>query len=95
MFVDVRPYVTCRCNPRPEVPKRERSRLDIATANLVPRAGCGYRRTSLRPNRIHRRKGRAVAVTACVDQNAAAPIDLAERLCQTPRVSITSMLADL
>src|SRR4051794_16781688 len=94
MFLDTRPQVTRCCNPGSQVPKRERSRLNTAAANLVPRTRRGYRRTSPRPNRIHCRKRRAVAITACVDQNATSPIHFAELLRQQRRMPTNQYAAD-
>src|SRR5690349_14018214 len=78
----VRPEIARCLDALRHVPQREALRRHLPTFDLFPRAGSGHGSARFRTDRVWRRKRRAVAVSAGVDENPSAAVRLAELLRQ-------------
>src|SRR5262249_968052 len=78
----VTPHVGDRLDAFEDVPYRERGGLDSTALDLLPRARCRDGGAATGPDGVRRGKCRVIAVSAGVDVDPAASIDLAELLRQ-------------
>ena len=79
-FAHIGPQVAYLRHTIGHVAERECLWFDRAAFDLFPRAGSGHRRPSLGADSIRGGERRAVAVSACVDEDASTTVGLAEFL---------------
>src|SRR5207342_2461159 len=79
-FPEIPPHIADPLHAFEDVPYCERGGLDLTALDLLPRAGRRHGRAAARPCGVSRSKRRVIAVSAGIDIDAPASIDLVELL---------------